>query len=321
MFKWTDKNPSNFYKGVCFTAPPYPIDSSTFEPIVALGANSIAIIPYAFASASEHYIKFNHPRQWWGEKEEGVVYCIEEAKRKGLKIMLKPHIWFGGGMFHGDYEANSETNWEQIESDYRDYLLFYTKIAETYQVDILCIGTELKKWVQMRPRFWEKLITEIKTIYSGKLTYAANWDSYKKVIFWNDLDYIGVDAYFPLSNEQSPSLNDLKSGWKIHYEELKKTSEDWQKPIIFAEFGYRNVDFAAKEPWDSSKKTGINHKNQELAYQALFETFFNEDWFAGGFLWKWHSKQLGFKGEDNNRFTPQNKPVEETIRKHYKQLK
>jgi hypothetical protein len=41
---------------------------------------------------------------------------------------------------------------------------------------------------------------EIRKIYTGKLTYAANWDDFDKVPFWKELDYIGIDAYFPLSD-------------------------------------------------------------------------------------------------------------------------
>ena len=47
--------------------------------------------------------------------------------------------------------------------------------------------------------------------------------------------------------------------------------------------------------------------------------FWKEDWFAGGFAWKWFHKHSEVGGGNNNRFTPQNKPGEETLRKLYKQ--
>ena len=55
--------------------------------------------------------------------------------------------------------------------------------------------------------------------------------------------------------------------------------------------------------------------------KLLFDEFWNEDWFAGGFLWKWfiHHEDVG--GEKDNRFTPKNKPAESVIRAHYGRLR
>jgi hypothetical protein len=35
-----------------------------------------------------------------------------------------------------------------------------------------------------RPKYWQELILEIRKVYKGKLTYAANWDEFKRVPFW-----------------------------------------------------------------------------------------------------------------------------------------
>ena len=59
---------------------------------------------------------------------------------------------------------------------------------------------------------------------------------------------------------------------------------------------------------------------QADATRATFEEFWKEDWFAGGFVWKWflHYEDVG--GSEDNRFTPQNKPAENVIRAHYSGL-
>ena len=41
--------------------------------------------------------------------------------------------------------------------------------------------------------------------------------------------------------------------------------------------------------------------------------------FAGGFIWKWFHNHSEVGGMQNNRFTPQNKPVEKLIKEHYQQ--
>jgi len=51
--------------------------------------------------------------------------------------------------------------------------------------------------------------------------------------------------------------------------------------------------------------------------QAIHNQFWKEEWFAGGFVWKWFYSHDKVGGEKNNRFTHQNKPAEELIRKLY----
>ena len=91
------------------------------------------------------------------------------------------------------------------------------------------------------------------------------------------------------------------------------------KPVLFTEYGYRSVDFSGKEPWNSDRIEGnVNLKNQENALQAIYNQFWKEDWFAGGFIWKWFHNYDKIGGVDNNRFTPQNKPAEKILSKAYK---
>ncbi|MEN8835030.1 MAG: glycoside hydrolase, partial [Polaribacter sp.] len=91
-----------------------------------------------------------------------------------------------------------------------------------------------------------------------------------------------------------------------------------KKPILFTEFGYRSIDYTAKKPWEYSRQQGnVNLKAQQNALQALYNQFWTEEWFAGGFLWKWFHNQEQVGGLKNNRFTPQNKPAEELIRQLY----
>ena len=63
--------------------------------------------------------------------------------------------------------------------------------------------------------------------------------------------------------------------------------------------------------------TTINLEAQTNITQALFETFWHEDWFAGGFIWKWFHDYENSGGKNNNQFTPQNKPVEQTLKQYY----
>ena len=192
------------------------------------------------------------------------------------------------------------------------------KAAEEINADILCIGTELEKFVANRPDYWLELIKNIKKVYKGKLTYAANWDEYKRIAFWGELDFIGIDAYFPLSDKKTPTVKEFENGWKPHKDEISRIQKQFNIPIIFTEFGYRSLDFTGKKPWESNRVVAsVNLQAQVNGLQAIYNQFWKEDWFAGGFIWKWFHKHEQVGGKNNNRFTPQNKPAEELLRKLY----
>ena len=136
--------------------------------------------------------------------------------------MVKPQIWIWKGQFTGHISMDSEEQWRIFEDSYASFILTYAKTAEEIKADIFCIGTELENFVNKRPAYWKDLIQRIKKIFKGKLTYAANWDEFKRVSFWGEIDFIGVDAYFPLSDEKSPTVQELEIGWEPHKNEVIK---------------------------------------------------------------------------------------------------
>jgi hypothetical protein len=177
----------------------------------------------------------------------------------------------------------------------------------------------LEQFVENRPDYWKGLIKRIRGVYNGKLTYAANWDEYTRTTFWEELDFIGIDAYFPLSDEKTPSVEQLKEGWQPWKEKIATLSKSKEKPVLFTEFGYRSMDFTAKKPWLVDRNDeSVNLEAQVNAKKAIFSEFWTEDWFAGGYVWKWFINHEKSGGDKDNRFTPQNKPAQQVISDVYK---
>jgi hypothetical protein len=306
--------------GVSLEMPSGAMNKNELAKVKRSNSEWIAIIPYAYSKENEAAVHYNYDGQWRGEGIEGTYECAQMAQELGLKMMLKPHVWVVGQGWPGNFDLGSEKEWLEWEKTYREYILEYAKIADSMKIDLYSIGTEYRIAVVKRPCFWEKLIDEVREIYKGKVTYASNWDNYKKVGFWSKLDYIGVDAYFPLSNTANPTLKELKRAWKPIEADLALLSIKESKPILFTEYGYKSVEHATTRQGlheESSLKTSPD--NQQLAYEALFETIWSQDFMAGGFFWKWHlysDETIG--GETNRRFTPQGKRAEKTIAKWYK---
>lgn len=319
ILKCSCSGQSSKINGVSFVASKDRVTEENIRPIVNVNANFAALMPFGFLQElSNPEIQFNTERQWFGERKDGIKQYTEELRKNDIKIMLKPQIWVRNGEFTGFIEMTKEEDWQTLENSYSSFILQYARIAQELNVEIFCIGTELVAFIDARPTYWKQLIKEIKKVYKGKLTYAANWNEYNHTPFWNDLDFIGIDAYFPVDDGLSPTLKTSKIGWQKHKENIKKYSGHHDKPILFTEFGYRSIDFAGRTPWAVDRvDKQVNLEAQSILMQALFEEFWSEDWFAGGFVWKWFPDYENAGGIENNRFTPQNKPAEKIIKTYY----
>ncbi len=303
------------------------LDSSTnrsdrqfIKPIEEVNANWISLIPFAYGSNDSPKIEYPVKEQPWIGSEEGIRFAVKRAKKKGMKIMMKPMVVVPDYGWVGDFALETEEDWQTWEKNYETYILPLAKLSEELGVELFCIGTEYHQAVKLRSIFWGRLIDKVRAVYSGELTYAANWDNFEHVYFWRDLDYIGVDAYFPLTPEDTPSVELLRGAWKRYKDKLFEFSQFHGRPILFTEFGYRSINRAMWRQWELDEPYQDQTPNMEAqfnGYVAIFEEFWQESWFAGGFIWKWYTEHNTAGGSANNRYTPQRKLVEEEIKAWY----
>lgn len=297
-------------------APQKSIDLSSIQPMLNVNANSIAVMPYAFFSIENPEVRYDQHGQHWGENTDGVTGCIKLAHQKKISVMLKPHLWIGHGVYTGAFTLTTAKEWQIWEASYQKYMLHFAAVADSMKAEIFCIGVELGEAIKQRPAFWNALIDTIKHTYHGKLTYAANWDDYESFPFWEKLDYIGVDAYFPLTKDKTPNVKALKRAWQKYNGLLEQICLEHNRPVLFTEYGYRNVDYNTTEPWKENDD-GQNDEAQANAYEAFYQNFAGKKWFAGGYVWKWY-----VTGTHQHRsaidFSPQGKPVLKLIENWYR---
>ena len=306
-------------KGLSFVAPHKPFETDPFTSIKRVNADWIAVIPYAFTKTNEplvHYDHQNKDHRWWGEGRQGVEETIKQAQQNGLKIMLKPQVWCGRGWI-GSLDFEKKTDWEKWEKSYEDYILPFAELAEEKCIDILCIGTEIKQSAIKRPVFWNHLIHKIRSRYSGLITYAANWDEYNQIKFWSKLDYVGIDAYFPLSDKATPQMTDLMEPLEQVLSTIEKFSKQHKKKILFTEYGYLSVDGCAGKTWElESNLHALNYNPtaQANAIQTLLECCSKKNFWAGGFIWKWYPETHSIRRGLEKDHTPQGKLAENVLK-------
>jgi hypothetical protein len=273
----------------------------------------VAVFPY-LSQQNEASVQINARKTYevWSAQDSAHIRTIKAARKKKLKVMLKPHIWLMEG-WRANIELENEEEWEKWFASYRKEILHYAAMAALTAVELFCIGTELRSSIKTQPEAWIALVQEVRKIYSGKLTYAANWDrEYREVGFWNELDYVGIQGYFPLTTRENPSIELIRKGWQKHIKNLSAFSQDQDKPVLFTEIGYRNEPSATVKPWEwssslSSFYSKKSDRTQYYAYEALFAELWHQNWFAGLFAWQWTSGDFPIK----------NKPAANAIAKWY----
>lgn len=304
----------NRINGLTLYAQMHHIDDVGSIGAADIGAKWVAIVPQTMAWSDSSYIDFPFYRLK-GEIESAAI----QARIEDCAIMLKPHIDVDDfATYRGDFELN---DWTEFEENYQNMLLQFAELANELDMEMLCVGTELSRFANQRPDFWKGLIAEVRAVYDGELVYAANWDNYEQIDFWDDLDYIGIDAYFPLLRAKTPEIDNLVKKWNKNKTNIFEISESHCKNILFTEYGYRSIDKAAWKTWKMESSNGVganelvNQTAQSNAYEAFYQTFWEEDWVAGGFLWEW--KIRGFENADNTEWSPRGKSAEQIIENWY----
>lgn len=305
--------------GLTVVGVPSEYKSNPIPRIKETNANWICLVPYGFGRKGETNIRYNLERQWWGEKEAGIVKTLVMAREKNLKVMLKPQVYFHGS-WPGDLDFDNEKDWKSWEDAYREFIFFYLDIANRLDIEMFCIGTEFKMSEKKRPQFWVSLIKEARKRYCGKITYSANWDSYADISFWGELDFIGISAYFPLVDKRNPSIREIEKSWNPYVKKLKKYAQKYDRQILFTEYGYLTVDGTTYQNWELEKRIStlnINEQAQANALEAMYKVFFKQDFWAGGFLWKWFPNNRGHEGYIEKDYTPQDKLGETVLKKYF----
>src|SRR5439155_10528972 len=125
--------------------------------------------------------------------DAAILHAMDVARSADMSVTLKPQIGLRSGNWIGyAHPADLDAFW----SDYRTMLLHYADLAQQGGASMLVVGTEMATLSSDATR-WRALIAEVRTHFSGELTYAANYDEFQRITFWDALDYIGIDAYFP----------------------------------------------------------------------------------------------------------------------------
>jgi len=270
----------------------------------------------------------------YSNQDHILTFLIQRVHKSGKKVSLMPKLYAKSGGYIANLHPEDKILWFQ---SYSDVLLHFVKLAEENNVELFSLGNEFTSMFTDDAE-WNKIVDSVKEIYHGQLTVKINcwykqtqFNDLLKINWFQNLDYIGIAAYFDLTDKMDPTEEDLKKAWFASrqglniVDELEKLSKTYDKPIIFSEIGYRSVDGCNIEPWNADEKSPRSDPNLAtgkqddaetiLCAKVLFETFKTQNWWKGTFWFYWPT---GILSESDTGYGIRGKPVSKEILNEYR---
>ena len=267
------------------------------------GIDSIALVPYGMCRMDSPEIRFNGRRSW--ERDDAIAELIEVAHGCGIRVLLKPQIWVRRG-FPGDLDFASDADIDTWFAGYERFLEHYTALATAAGADLFSIGVEFARLTRHEAR-WRRLIKVARDTFGGPLVYAANWGpEFETVRFWDALDFIGLNNYYPLPD-------DLDTAGVVA--KVSAVQRRFGRPVLFPEAGFASMEAAHRKPWAEERGT-ISLDDQARSYEAVFRAFYEQPWFEGMYWWKVGTN--GFGGPEDGSHTPWGKPAMDVMARWYR---
>lgn len=286
------------------------------DELARLGTEWVSITPFGrIWSLSSTSIQPDFEASY-EENRRGIRAMIAQAHVRGLKVLLIPHLWVETGGWRGEIDPGSDARWAAYHAAYRAFVLDWAALAGEAGADAFSIGVECKSWSGRFPDVWTELISAVRARFSGVLTYSANWDEVAQVGFWDQLDVIGVNAFYPLADHPGARYDEYLAGARRARDALAEEARALAMPVLFVEAGYTTRADAAVEPWlwpDDMQDVRYDEDEQARALSALLEVFAPEPWFAGLFIWRYYADLDDISQEHAFGFSPHAKRAERVI--------
>ena len=277
--------------------------------IARTGASGIAVLPYASMPSGSRPEVLRPPTRAGSETDEAVVQAIRAAKREGLTVILKPHIWVRGS-WPGAIAFRFQREWDRFFEAYGRWILHYAILAEMHGVPVFSVGVELSEATRGREEEWTAIVRRVRSIYSGSLVYAANWGAeFEEFGAWELFDYLGVDAYYPLAGDPEASDDELLRGAHVMLDRIGAVSLRSGRRVLFTEIGFASTRASWVRPWEGHLNAEPSVTDQLRSYRAVTEAMEGREWIAGVLWWEWPS-DLRAAIRDRRGFTPAGKPAQ-----------
>lgn len=243
--------------------------------------------------------------------DENLTIFIREAHRRGFVVMLRPLLDenpLGGPQF---WRGNIDPPVTAWFVNYGALIEKYGRLAQTEHVEFLDIGTEFTS-LESQTSQWLTLIAGVRRVFHGQLTYSMNSGTTLPA-FGSALDFIGMDAYYPLKVSEAAPVSDLVGAWHGWVAALDQLQAQTGKPVVITELGLSPQSDVLIHPWlslQNDPRVPLNLDLQRRYYaascQALTGSVHGIYWWEFGLVPPAHPLT-------EFTFDPSGKPAEQEI--------
>ncbi len=273
-------------------------------------ANFIILVPSGIQD-TPHSEKIDYATQATMSDAE-LVQMIEYIHGKGLRVALKPTANCKNGTWRAfinffDKDVPCEPKWRNWFASYTDFQLHYAKIAEQTGCEMFIAGCEMVM-SERREAEWRKLIADIRTVYTGPVSYNSDKYQEDNVAWWDCVDVISSSGYYPIDD------------WNSQLDRIEKVVRKFNKPFFFAEAGCMSTKGSAHVPNDWTVRGELDLEEQEAWYREMFDKAGKRDFVEGFCLWDWSWRQYSLQDALRDEgYDLYGKPAETVVREFYRQ--
>lgn len=272
-------------------------------------ADTVVLVPTGIQETAQS-VKIDYQSEYTVSDEE-LKDLMVYAKSIGLRVILKPTVNCANGTWRAhinffDEDVPCEPKWSEWFASHTEFQLHYARIAEEMGCEMFIAGCEMVM-SERREKEWRQLIADIRTIFSGLVSY--NTDKYQEhnVTWWDCVDVISSSGYYPIDD------------WENQLNRIEKVVEKYHKPFFFAEAGCMSTKGSEMIPNNWELTGNVDLKVQADWYEAFFSAVSKKNWISGIVLWSWDGRIYSEQEASEHKFYEFcNKPAEEVVRKYYK---
>jgi hypothetical protein len=292
------------------------------DELVRMGANAISITPFGriWSLQSTHIaLDFEAPYE---PNRAAIARMIAQAKARGLRVLVIPHLWVETQGWRGEIDPGSPERWQTYQASYRDFVLAWARDAQAFGADAFSVGVECKSFSGRFGAYWTDLIADVRRIFHGSLTYSANWDEVEDVLFWDQLDWIGVNAFYPLAQAGGAGQATYVASAEQALARLGEFAAVIDKPVVLVEIGYTTRTDAAVQPWlwpDDLRGVTVDEHEQARALAAIAEAAAQRSDVLGFFVWRYYANLDDVSQEAAWGFSPHAKQAERVLERIFGQ--
>src|SRR5207253_5796974 len=277
---------------------------AVLDRIASLGADTVRLdfplIQSSWTSTDVHSDTAQTP------SDTMIATFVREAHRRGFTVMLRPLLDEAtlqpAGKWRGTISPSDANAWF---ANYGAAINRYASLAQANHVEIFDIGTELVS-LEGATSQWSALVGSVRGVYHGQVTYSANW-SQPFVGFASALDFVGIDAFFPLDAPTDASADQLGRAWQQWLPQLDQVGRRAGKPVVVTELGTTSETASFREPWVWKHDTGLSLDAQTRYYAASCRALKSR---VGGIYWWDFLLDPPTTPSTDPGFVPEGKPAE-----------